>query len=292
MKFYKIALALAAGVCLFASCSSEADDIVENIDNNVKVKKVLGVGTPTSVSRSSIANLDLSGHTTQDVHWAEGDKLSVFAEGHEKGDEFTWASWPSSSLHNQANFEGYTYEGVSAYYILYPAQDNARLLSTPEGPRLKFNIPRVQHAVDGSFDPAAGIQAIKASSIDTPTNLLNACSYFYITLEPGYSKVEIEVPDNTTWHLAGTVTADVHTGGVTIKGFEPDCSNSIDLVGTEAGGTYFIAFIPTSGFKNKLQLTLHKEAGVESYEFEKATDGLTFSVATYYDLGSYPKVAQ
>lgn len=288
MKIRNIALALATGICLFASCSSETEDIVENTNNNVKVKKVLGVGTLSTKSRAYISDLNLNS-TSQGVLWSETDNLSVFAVGHEgeKGDVFSWKSWSPDELHNLANFEGYTYDGASNYYILYPAQDDARLLSTAEGPRLKFNIPSVQNAVAGSFDPTADILVGKAASIST--TLENVCAFFYITLPAGFSHVDISIPDNNDWHLAGTVTAEVGTGGALIKGFESDCTNKISLQGTEAGGTYFIAFIPTSNFHNSLNLTLYKSygGGVMDYYFEKSEGGLSFTHGCYYNLGDY-----
>lgn len=287
MKINKIAFAFAACLCIFISCSKETD---EPVDNNVKVKMVLGVGTQISKTRTSIVGLDFT-HTSQDVHWSNTDKLSVFAEGHEMGDVFSWKSWVSDELHNIANFEGYSYEieDNKSYYVLYPAQTNARLVSTSDGPRLKFNIPNVQHAVVNSFDPAADIQAGKASSLRSKTDLQNACAFFYITLEPGYSQVDVSVDDNTEWHLAGTVSAEVTSNSVAIKGFESDCTNEISLLDTEEGGTYFIAFIPTSGFKHKLNLTLHKinAGGVMTLQFEKSEGGLQFAGGNYYNLGSY-----
>lgn len=295
MKIMNFALAFAASLLIFTSCSNEADEIVD-VNKDVKVKKVFGVGIQTSESRTAIVGTPGTDVDHLSVHWTQDDKLSVFAQGHEgeQGDKFSWASWQGNDSHKFANFEGSTHqiESGQSYFVLYPAQDNARLLSVNGEPRLRFNIPDIQHAVQNSFDPAADIQVGKSASIGTSTqsiNLLNACAFFYITLQPGYSQVDLTVQENEKWHLAGTVTAEVASGGALIKDFESDCKNEISLINTEAGGTYFIAFIPTSGFKDKLTLTLHKmnQGGVMSLNFEKANGGLTFTVGNYYYLGSY-----
>lgn len=282
MKILNFALALAASLCIFTSCSNETDEIVD-VNKDVKVKKVIGVSTQTSVSRTSIVGLNF-GSSTQNVHWSNGDELSVFAVGHPVGDTFRFTDYVQGELHNIASFEGYTYKNGD-YYLLYPAQSDARLLSDN---KMTITIPSKQNAHKGSFDPKANIQLGKGSSLDSPTGLSNVCAHFYITVPGNCTKVTVET-DNSNWKLAGPVTVEeITSAGNHICAFGAGCTNKVELNDITEAGTYFISFIPTAGMlTEKLIVTMYTD-GPQEVEFTApTTGGFSFEAGKYYNLGNY-----
>lgn len=277
MKIVNFALVLAASLCVFTSCSNDTDEVV---NNDVKVKKVIGVGAQTAVSRTAIYNWDANVGESVSVHWQEDDDLTIFASGHSIGDTFSFKTFEAGESHNQATFEGYTYEN-GPYYILHPAQSDARL----EGDKVKLNIPSIQNAVKNSFDSKANILIEKTASIETKTDLLNVCAYFRITVPEDCSSVEVEATEDS-WHLAGTVTVDnITSAGNHIAGFEPDCTHKIELKGIKEAGTYFIAFIPTTAMNSNLKVTVNREVGPVVKTFERKSAGFSFAAGNYYNLG-------
>lgn len=276
MKITNFALTLVASICIFTSCSNEVN---ETVDKDVKVKKVFGVGTNSAASRTAIIGWN-SGSSTQEVHWSGNENITVFAEGRSKGETFSFKNYYSGETNNIAEFEGYTYERKK-YYILYPAQNNARL----NGDKVTLNIPAIQTATKNSFDPKANIQ-LGASNLGDRTGLSNVCAYFRITVPSNCNKVTVEAT-NSTWYLAGTVIVDdIHSAGNHISSFNSDCTNKIELTGITEEGTYFIAFIPTTSMSSGIKVTLDKVGGSPvTKTFTSNAEGFNFVAGNYYNLG-------
>ncbi len=278
MKFFKTTFIIAACAALFSSCSNEAEEV---IGDDVKVDMTFGISAGNPGTRAFLPNFPDS----KDIHWTETDKVSVFASGHENemGDVFSFKSYLTE--HNDATFTGKSYANAGTYYVLYPAQSAARL--TANG--VKFNIPAVQKATKNSFDPNACIQIGKGDISSGFLAMKNVCAFFYITVTSGCNYVDLKA-ESDNWHLAGTCTAGstgTGSGGVIINNFENDCTNVIRLtdIPTE-GGTFFIAFIPTSSAGSRIAVTAgygQAAGGPMTVHFES---NMQFDAGHCYDIGT------
>lgn len=238
MNIFKSSILFIFGCALlFSACSNEEDAIDTS---NVLVKKTFYVGSTGSESRASI-----TAHTEQsiDISWQSTDKISVFAEGHRENNnnQFSWEKKLNTG--NTASFTGETYNLTSGqkYYILYPYQESAYL----ENSQVCCNIPNSQNATEGTFDPAAGIQIGDASSSSGIVDLSHLCAYVFLNVDASCTSIKMKA-NSTTWHLAGDVKATLGSGGALIQGFGT-CQDEITLSGINKAGTYFIAFVPTTG---------------------------------------------
>lgn len=283
MKIMNFALAFAASLLIFTSCSNEADEIAD-VNKDVKVKKVFGIGTQASVSRTTIVDWPASAGRALNVDWQDDDKLTIFAENHSAGDEFEIIS--STKINNAAQFEGYTFN-EGPYYIIHPAQEGARLI---EADKVRLNIPATQSAVKNSFDPNANVLIGKTSSVETSTDLMNVCAYFYITVPANCTSVKIKTinPKDGTWYLAGNVTvSNIGSGGNHISYFDGG-SDEIEMTGFTETATYFISFIPTSGMKADLEVSVHTTEGVYNLIYHRPNTGeFSFTAGSYYNLGDF-----
>lgn len=275
MKFFKITFIMAACVAIFSSCSKDVEEVTVE---DVKVDMTFGLSTSSSMTRAKIDGFN-SAANIESIKWEETDKVTVFAQGHEVGDVFSFEGY--GDLSNQGLFKGKSYSKAGTYYVLYPAQSEARLTSNG----LKFNIPAEQKAYINSFDPKACIQIGKGDIEEANLAMKNVCAYFYVKVEPGCNYVEIEATDET-WHLSGTCTSnDVTSGGVHITEFGDDCTNKVKLINIPAeGGTFFISFIPSTAVGSGLNVTAGYEAGVVTYEI-KSKPNTQFNAGWCYDLG-------
>lgn len=278
MKFFKTTFVIVACAALFSSCSNEAEEV---IGNDVKVDMTFGISASNPSTRAYLPNFP----TSKDIYWEETDKVSVFASGHENemGDVFSFGSYQTE--HNDATFTGKSYANANNYYILYPAQQAARL--TDEG--VEFNIPSEQTATKNTFDPKACIQIGKGKlQGDGLISLKNVCAFFYITVTSGCSYVEVKALTDD-WHLAGTCIAgieDTGSGGVIIKHFG-NCTNTITLKNIPSdGGTFFIPFIPTSNSGSEIEVTAgygQSEGGPVTLQIQS---NVNFVAAHCYNIGT------
>lgn len=292
MRILNCAFAIFASLCFIASCSN--NDVEEVIENDVKVEKTFGVSAAKPETRAYIHNFskDLMS-PGQSILWdKDRDKVTVFAKGHTAGDEFEFNAY--SSPYNKATFTGKTFN-TNEYFVLYPAQSNAKLVQ--ETDYVQFTIPDEQNAIDGTFDPDAGIQIghINSSIKTTDVALANACAYFCLTVKPdGCTGISIESLE-PGFYLAGTVRADVKSGGVIIKEFvdgkEKITLNNISRTKEE---TYIIAFIPSNSHPGvKVNVSYPAPAGNQSISFAPAEQPgvdnpkIQFVAGGIYDLGDF-----
>lgn len=272
MKNYLYIVAIAASISAFASCSESE---IENAPvSNERIEKTFGVGTPSSFTRAYIDGFDRD-HTTMDVVWDPNDKVTIFAKGHDIGDTFNYSG--PMSQRNNANFSGKTYV-ADTYWALYPAQESARLL---DNGYVQFNIPAKQNATKGTFDPAAGIQVGRAGTGTSIISTRFAVSFISFHLSAGFSSVKISAKDSG-WYLSGTVTADAHSNGTSIKSFV-NCTNSVELVNINGEeGDYVIAFIPTTDLKEGFSVDFQGKSMHLDYTFSQQ-----FNAGNVYELGSF-----
>lgn len=299
MKKIYSALAVIASILLFASCSKEAD-APEISDERVAMK--FGVTlSEDPLTRTVVSSFDENGPVG--VKWVEGDKVTVFAENHSKGDNFKLDEIKSPATYGI--FSGETYRTTGAYYGVYPAQDNARLSYDKDGePLLSFIVPSSQTALRGSFDPNAAVMIGVAETWDSANglDLKNVCACFRITLDKGCESVVVQAqPDaggESVW-LAGTVTAKVAEGTRQVVKYGSNCSKEIVLSGSgmSEGGSFLIPFLPSSKCP-KIIVTANYYPGVEgkanqvqkSYvpnKTESPNGTFSFSAGNVYELGAF-----
>lgn len=290
MKILKTSfLCVVASALLFSSCSQ--DDDIDITTSDKLIEKTFNVGTASPQSRAAINDFN-SNESTVEIGWTTKDIVSVFAVGHEESSPFTFTGI-MGNFNTQGFFTGKTHD-VQEYYALYPHQSDATL---DNNKKLHVTIPSSQRAIHGTFDPAAGLQMGKASSTGEIT-LGNLCAYFYITVDKECSGIEMETVDNSNWYLAGKVTASTSSGSAKIEGFD-DCTNKITMTGLpDAGvstkGTYFIAFIPTSGVdatsgtkSPQFKITLKGLRGNNKNISFKTMEGASYVAGHFYNLGTY-----
>lgn len=281
MKSLNCILAVAASLAFFSSCSNDTDD---SVIKDVKVEKTFGISSPESDTRAYIKGFDRD-DSGQSIFWETNDQITIIAEGHSTGDTFKFDQYGSPK--NIATFKGMTYE-AEKYWAIYPAQPNAKL--TPEG-YLTVTIPSTQRAIDGTFDPEAAIQ-IGHAETSSGFGLKHVCAFFVVHLNPGYTYAYLRAKG--TWKIAGTVTADPKSAGTPIKDFITDeenpikifgldCSQVIQLTNIQAGGDFFISFIPSNSTP-ELELVINNGEGIMTYPFSSKVQ---FQAGKIYDLGSW-----
>lgn len=275
MKSFIYFVAIATGISFFSSCS---ENEIENAPvSNARVEKSFGVSTPSSSTRAHINNFSRE-HSSQDIHWDETDKVTVFAEGHETGDTFSFKDFSDGDLHNHATFSGMTYESES-YYVLYPAQSSSRLTSDN---KIQFTIPSEQTATKGSFDPAAGVYIGHVENATGEIGLKNAAAYLSFHANPSVNTVQMEAKV-AGWNLAGTVIAKPKSGGAIIESFVDGAgSSTVTLKDINGAGDYLLAFIPSNNLAS-FSVTVWCAEGVYQYDFSSNTQ---FLAGNIYELGT------
>lgn len=277
MRKLVLSLAFVAIALNFASCSNDSD---ESVVSDVKVSKTFGISSGSEETRTYV-NFDRDDEDGSfSTMWSKGDLVSIFAEGRSKSDRFKFDNYGTKKY--VGTFNGKTYEADN-YYVLYPYQENASLSN--DG-LVTFNIPAVQKATNGTFDPKSALMLGKATSAQTGSIVINhVCAFFVLTVGPGCTSVSI-TGGNAGWHLAGTVSANVKSAGNPIVAFNEDCTNVISLDGIDQvnGGTYMLSFIPSNslssftvhvGFSNGKSHTPHFAAGKQ------------FEASGIYELGTF-----
>lgn len=269
MRSVYFALALSASLFFCNSCSNDAAD---SLENDVKIEKTFGISSIDSETRTVISGINPTAGT-YGVDWQTTDKVSVFAEGHSVGDVFRFVEFDSEQ-YRSAQFKGMTYNKTK-FWALYPAQQDARLI---DDNLLQFTIPNKQKAVNGSFDPAAGIQIGHVETATGDIGLKSVCSYFEITVSSNCHSITIESKQDTDgekWYLAGTVKADAKSAGAPIQEFV-NCVSEIELTDIpQEGGTFYVAFIPSTKLPG-LDFYLNYEAGTIHLDLEPKTPGNKF----------------
>lgn len=288
----------------FSSCSDDEAEIQSHL-----VEKTFYVGTSSNESRAAI--YDYSNQITPPVYWTSGDFVSVFPIGKTASNyKFEYKGGIDNQDDSYGKFQGTTLSDETKFFILYPWQKGAHL---DEQNRVFFNIPCTQSAINGTFDPAAGVQLGDAASDAKYVDLKNMCAYFSLTVKPGCTGVRIEtvkqdpnktetswIPE-TSWHLAGDVYASVGSAGNKIEVFG-ECQNYVELSGipqnASADETYIMAFIPTTGTaatgdSPRIRVTITgdetKNSGYSTDIVRIIKPAQQFAAGVVYNLGTYPK---
>lgn len=206
----------------------------------------------------------LAGGTGEDrnnVVFTASDKLAVFDLSNNIA-EFTMIGSPKSD--GSADFAGTVNEDDDRYYALFPYSDEAAstlktVSGSPAYSTLVSEVPTIQQAVAGSFDPAAALSAGVAfkSGNSCTLQLYNLCSLIKFSIPDDITFSKVVFKANGGEDIAGAISARVsHSTGevsqVSVSMESTGESSEVTLQGTIKGGNwYYISVIPqelSSGF--------------------------------------------
>lgn len=287
MKVLKSTLFFILGSAfLFSSCSSEDE---ETTDTGL-VEKVLCVQSSEdeSSSRAYVKNNDGS---LVKIDWQDDDAIAVhFAGGGYK--KFDRYAYPDATNKQTAYFSATITNSDNSknFYVVYPYSNSKQKLATVDGGyELHVTIPTSQAAIDGTFDPAAGVQIGAAAAGASSLDLKHVCAYLYFTVKNGCTGISVSTVGNDNWHLAGLVKIKNPTSASTaITGFgnADDVSNTITLTGVNPAKdyeTYYVAIVPTSG-KNAPDVKVTVNYGAHSKT--RTIKSRQFDAGYFYNVGT------
>ena len=199
------------------------------------------------------------------TYWAPDDKLSVFNAG--KGN----CRFETDITENSASAD-FTYPGGEDYFAkpevwwaFYPY--NSAIETTDFATFTGLELPVVQTAVAGSFDPAAALAYGKGTSADLTFNNLTALVKFTVAADNVYNVKLVSTGDK----LAGTASFD----GTELTATEA----AVQLKGVMSEGkTYYVAVAP--GTFSTLKVYVN---GVELTT--KSYTNKTLKAGTIYNMG-------
>ena len=179
------------------------------------------------------------------------DGLSVLWDGTESigvfdGISATPNKFDAASAGATTSFSGEVTDGAENFIVFYPYQADATV-SDASTATIQVQIPAVQKAVKNGFDPAAGLAAIQATSLDGPITLKNQFALLKVNVDQdGVTAITVSA---TNRKLAGGIALKVSTNGGSNSTLVPT-SNSVTLKNADDSaleqGIYYIAVRPSS----------------------------------------------
>ena len=195
MKNYIYSFVAMAGIML---CSCEAEPAVEtlNTSDNLVAKEFTASMDPETKA--------LLGGDGKSVSWKAGDKIAVY----DNIDPSVAHIFTAQSAGARVNFSGSVASGATRFYAVYPAEAAVSFDSANE--RFTVQIPEIQYAVEGSFDPRGCVAgAYLEDAGGDPDGL-------YFKLVNGLLKFSVDYDDvlsvtisNTSRNMSGYYTFDV-----------------------------------------------------------------------------------
>lgn len=198
MKKMYVFAAFVAAVCLYA-CNKEIAAPEQN-EGLVPFSFYATVDNSEGEDSKVFINTE-----TGKVNWKSGDKLSVFdnADNYATNHVFT-----ANTDGDAVSFDGSLNAGFKNFTAIYPYSEGI-VYNKDESNPIAYDIPVIQEAVKGSFDPKA------ARYVATGTNLSDNLSF---KAAFALLKVKVDIDDvvalyveNTTRDMSGSVT--ISTGG-------------------------------------------------------------------------------
>lgn len=255
----RLILAALSAACMVA-CTERIQNDTPVDDNGVEAPKAF---TKTFSAIFSDGDKATRTELSQDnkVLFQAGDAISVFDVSVGEDTDSSTATnvrfdmeegYPAPD--GSAAFTGTLENEMSSYMAVYPYRDShsleVRIMNgNAIGYTVYADIPAVQVATPGSFDPAANVSVAKSQSTESGDVLYfnNLCALISFSIPAGESYAKIVFRGNQGETLAGTsvVSAGLGEGGFTFSGILNDGATSVALTGVIDGGScYYIAVNP------------------------------------------------
>lgn len=288
---------------VIVSCSSDDENTITNVNPVVSAN-----GKMTVRASMSDDNVTRTSYNNNNVKWDVSDAIWIYNSN--KYDnavqygKFTIEELKSEKeaifTGNAISYKEQATDGENQMYALYPAPTNggASTIVTSNGTTtLSTELPAVQTAVDGSFDPKAHIMT--AHSTNTTFYFNNLVTLVKVTVgDTGPFNVHaVRLTANKP--LAGQFTATINADGTTQNVTVSAGSNSVVIeknnngTFTKLNGDYYIAVLPgslsegftiqfedlTSGdekiYQRKVKAGTNSDAGkvIKIGTYSTATDG-------------------
>ena len=198
--------------------------------------------------------------------WTGVEKLSIF-DGESNNLFEAELSAPAAT----AQFSGKA-AAAPTYYALYPYNSAAKL----SGTTVSTELPAVQTATKGTFDPSAAL--LFGTADGTSVSLKNLTAMLKLTVPANVTSIEV---DGNGTALAGSVNVDVKSAELSGA-----TASKVTLSGKGAleAGTYYIAVAPAtvSGLSVKLI-----DSANSKYILRSVADARTLAANTIYDMGEF-----
>ena len=198
--------------------------------------------------------------------WTGVEKLSIF-DGESNNLFEAELATPSPT----AEFTGKA-ATAQTYYALYPYNSAAKL----SGTTVSTELPAVQTATKGTFDPSAAL--LFGTADGTSVSLKNLTAMLKLTVPANVTSIEV---DGNGTALAGSVNVDVKSAELSGA-----TASKVTLSGKSAleAGTYYIAVAPAtvSGLSVKLI-----DSANSKYILRSVADARTLAANTIYDMGEF-----
>ena len=198
--------------------------------------------------------------------WTGVEKLSIF-DGESNNLFAAELATPSAT----AEFTGKA-ATAQTYYALYPYNSAAKL----SGTTVSTELPAVQTATKGTFDPSAAL--LFGTADGTSVSLKNLTAMLKLTVPANVASIEV---DGNGTALAGSVNVNVESAELSGA-----TASKVTLSGKGAleAGTYYIAVAPAtvSGLSVKLI-----DSANSKYILRSVADARTLAANTIYDMGEF-----
>ena len=215
MKRYITILAAVGAAFATASCNSEK--LTPEVSGLRMVTKTFSAemvseqdGTPSLKTAIGEVVSD-----KQTIVWEGNEKIAVYAVN---GDATTGPyEFTATASGATTSFTGTVPEGATAYYAVYPysavKQFETGTFTTGSGTytgRANVEIPHIQRAVSGTYDPSAMISVAMTSDLSSSLKFWTACAMLRFRVdESGISAVRFY---SDTDNMSGTMRAQIREG--------------------------------------------------------------------------------
>lgn len=263
MKIFKHILLAAAAVAAIA-CSEEISPEPIGKPGSNLISMTFTANSDTGVDSKIM--YDGESKTTQ---WKTGDVITIVSES---GFASEFEAVSVSDDGKTAEFQGKT-EASDKYYAVYPSTaykgNDFDAPVTADNPRLYVNVPEVQTAVAGTFDPKAFVSI--ATNRGSNLSFKNLCSVVKFNLNDASGVKSIRFCMTSNTNLAGTGSVHIkstttHSWGEDIKVNGTSIRYSSNMITLNA---------PAAGFDNNTDYYFVQRVYEQSKDTDKP-DGVQF----------------
>lgn len=223
-----------------------------------------------------------------DIYWSEGDKISVLSSP-DANDELN-----ISDINGRfATFSGEVHSSTNGYIALYPYNELASYTTTSS--TILTQLPSIQTAVAGSFDPKANLMTAYSTGTEQENSFAfkNVCAYLKVTAPCNCASIQIISEGNRKISGYFNITVDATGTPTSIAPItntsQKASSKYIRLNGPiQQGQDYYIAVLPGTldgGFSIKFWGADNLDAN--GYYQTTLTSSVTLDRGVIYPLAGF-----